>query len=105
MDPARDAYYDELAAEVSADCPAEAMNAEDPLFLLYTSGSTGKPKGVLHSTGGYLLWAAMTFDLAFAHRPGEVFWSSADVRSEEHTSKPQSLMRTTYAVFCLKKKN
>src|SRR3546814_6357413 len=79
MDPARDAYYDELAAEVSADCPAEAMNAEDPLFLLYTSGSTGKPKGVLHSTGGYLLWAAMTFDLAFDHRPGEVFWSSADV--------------------------
>ncbi|WP_188453297.1 acetate--CoA ligase, partial [Sphingobium fuliginis] len=79
MDPARDAYYDELAAEVSADCPAEAMAAEDPLFLLYTSGSTGKPKGVLHSTGGYLLWAAMTFDLAFDHRPGEVFWSSADV--------------------------
>src|SRR3546814_1587242 len=55
------------------------MNAEDPLFLLYTSGSTRKPKGVLHSTGGYLLWAAMTFDLAFDHRPGEVFWSSADV--------------------------
>ncbi|MFB9051223.1 acetate--CoA ligase [Sphingobium indicum] len=79
MDPARDAYYDELAAAVSADCPAEAMAAEDPLFLLYTSGSTGKPKGVLHSTGGYLLWAAMTFDLAFDHRPGEVFWSSADV--------------------------
>ncbi|MCB4861531.1 acetate--CoA ligase [Sphingobium sp. PNB] len=79
MDPARDAYYDELAAEVSTDCPAEAMAAEDPMFLLYTSGSTGKPKGVLHSTGGYLLWAAMTFDLAFDHRPGEVFWSSADV--------------------------
>ncbi|NML87514.1 acetate--CoA ligase [Sphingobium sp. TB-6] len=79
MEPGRDAYYDELASSVSADCPAEAMSAEDPLFLLYTSGSTGKPKGVLHSTGGYLLWAAMTFDLAFDHRPGEVFWSSADV--------------------------
>ncbi|MEV5022243.1 acetate--CoA ligase [Sphingobium sp. LMA1-1-1.1] len=79
MDAGRDAYYDELAATVSVDCPAEAMAAEDPLFLLYTSGSTGKPKGVLHSTGGYLLWAAMTFDLSFDHRPGEVFWSSADV--------------------------
>ena len=79
MDAGRDAYYDELAATISVDCPAEAMAAEDPLFLLYTSGSTGKPKGVLHSTGGYLLWAAMTFDLSFDHRPGEVFWSSADV--------------------------
>ncbi|WP_176594798.1 acetate--CoA ligase [Sphingobium sp. EM0848] len=79
MQPGRDAFYDELAADISDDCPAEAMNAEDPLFLLYTSGSTGKPKGVLHSSGGYLLWAAMTFDISFDHRPGEVFWSSADV--------------------------
>src|SRR3546814_2299065 len=55
MDPARDAYYDELAAAASADCPAEAMNAEDQLFLLYTSGSPGKPKGGRHSTGGYPL--------------------------------------------------
>jgi len=55
------------------------MNAEDPLFILYTSGSTGKPKGVLHTTGGYLLWAAMTFDLVFDHRAGDIFWCTADV--------------------------
>jgi acetyl-CoA synthetase len=79
MQDGRDAYYDELAATVSADCPTQPMAAEDPLFLLYTSGSTGKPKGMVHSSGGYLLWAAMTFDLSFDYRPGEVFWSSADV--------------------------
>jgi acetyl-CoA synthetase len=55
------------------------MNAEDPLFILYTSGSTGKPKGVVHTTGGYLLWAAMTYDLCFDHRPDEIFWCAADV--------------------------
>ncbi|PZU56056.1 MAG: acetate--CoA ligase, partial [Sphingobium sp.] len=79
MQAGRDIWYHEAAAGVSADCPPETMNAEDPLFILYTSGSTGKPKGVLHSTGGYLLWAAMTFDLTFDYRPGEVFWCSADV--------------------------
>jgi acyl-coenzyme A synthetase/AMP-(fatty) acid ligase len=55
------------------------MNAEDPLFILYTSGSTGKPKGVLHTTGGYLTWAAWTHELVFDYRPGEVFWCTADV--------------------------
>ena len=55
------------------------MNAEDPLFILYTSGSTGKPKGVLHTSGGYLLWAAMTHALVFDYRPGEMFWCAADV--------------------------
>jgi acetyl-CoA synthetase len=55
------------------------MNAEDPLFILYTSGSTGKPKGVLHTTGGYLLWAALTFDAVFDVKRGEVFWCTADV--------------------------
>ncbi|AUW60632.1 acetate--CoA ligase (plasmid) [Sphingobium sp. SCG-1] len=75
----RDIWYDQAAAVVSADCPAEAMNAEDPLFILYTSGSTGKPKGVVHSTGGYLLWAAMTYDLCFDHQSDEVFWCAADV--------------------------
>jgi acetyl-CoA synthetase len=64
---------------VTADCPAEVMNAEDPLFILYTSGSTGKPKGVLHTTGGYLLWASMTFDITFDYRPGDIYWCSADV--------------------------
>ncbi|MFZ0114742.1 MAG: AMP-binding protein, partial [Xanthobacteraceae bacterium] len=60
MKPGRDVYYDETAKGVTAECPAEPMNAEDPLFILYTSGSTGKPKGVLHTTGGYLVYTAMT---------------------------------------------
>jgi acetyl-CoA synthetase len=79
MHPGRDIWYHEAEAGVSADCPPEPMNAEDPLFILYTSGSTGKPKGVLHTTGGYLLWAAMTFDMTFDHRDGDIFWCSADV--------------------------
>ena len=56
MVPGRDVYYDEAAAQVTAECPCEEMHAEDPLFILYTSGSTGKPKGVLHTTGGYLVF-------------------------------------------------
>ena len=66
-------------AEASADCPAEPMSAEDPLFILYTSGSTGKPKGVLHTTGGYLLQAAMTHKTVFDYKDGEVYWCTADV--------------------------
>src|SRR5690606_10158272 len=79
MTPDRDVYYDELEEGVSADCPPEPMGAEDPLFILYTSGSTGKPKGVLHTTGGYLVWAAHTHELVFDYRPGEVFWCTADI--------------------------
>jgi acetyl-CoA synthetase len=79
MTAGRDAYYSDLAADVSDACDPEPMNAEDPLFILYTSGSTGKPKGVLHTTGGYLTWAAHTHELVFDYRPGEVFWCSADV--------------------------
>uniref|UniRef100_UPI0025D0687D acetate--CoA ligase n=1 Tax=uncultured Sphingomonas sp. TaxID=158754 RepID=UPI0025D0687D len=75
----RDIWYHEAAAEVSSECAPEAMNAEDPLFILYTSGSTGKPKGVLHTTGGYLLWASYTHDLVFDHRPENVFWCAADI--------------------------
>ncbi|MCC6074210.1 acetate--CoA ligase [Pseudomonas sp. GCM10022188] len=75
----RDHWYHELLGQVDADCPAEPMDAEDPLFILYTSGSTGKPKGVLHSTGGYLLAAAMTHRYVFDYRDGEVFWCTADV--------------------------
>jgi acetyl-CoA synthetase len=75
----RDVRYGEAKHSVSADCPCEPMNAEDPLFILYTSGSTGKPKGVLHTTGGYLFWAAWTHELVFDYRPGEVFWCTADV--------------------------
>jgi acetyl-CoA synthetase len=79
MKDGRDRWYHEDAAQVSADCPAEAMNAEDPLFILYTSGSTGKPKGVLHTTAGYLLWAAWTHHYVFDYHEGEIFWCTADV--------------------------
>lgn len=75
----RDLWWHEAAEGIDADCPAEPMNAEDPLFILYTSGSTGKPKGVLHTTGGYLLWAASTFRDVFDYREGEIFWCTADV--------------------------
>ncbi len=75
----RDVWYDELLASQSPDCPAEAMDAEDPLFILYTSGSTGKPKGVQHTTGGYLLYAAITHKHVFDYKDGEIFWCTADV--------------------------
>ena len=75
----RDVWYDEAMAAASADCPPEQMDAEDPLFILYTSGSTGKPKGVLHTTGGYLVQAAMTHKLVFDYKDGEVYWCTADV--------------------------
>ncbi len=75
----RDVWYDELMADASADCPAEEMDAEDPLFILYTSGSTGKPKGVLHTTGGYLLYAAMTHKYVFDYHDGDIYWCTADV--------------------------
>jgi acetyl-CoA synthetase len=64
---------------LSSVCEPEEMNAEDPLFILYTSGSTGKPKGVLHTTGGYLTWAAMTHQYVFDYRPGDIYWCAADV--------------------------
>ncbi|MEO8724431.1 MAG: acetate--CoA ligase [Sphingobium sp.] len=79
MQAGRDIWYHDAAATVEADCPAEPMKAEDPLFILYTSGSTGKPKGVLHTSGGYLLWAAMSFDITFDYRDGDIFWCGADV--------------------------
>src|SRR3546814_6996688 len=105
MKEGRDHWYDALSADAGDECPCEPMNAEDPLFILYTSGSTGKPKGVLHTVGGYSVWTASTFHYGFDYRPGEIFWCSADIgRSEEHTSELQSLMRISYAVFCLKKK-
>ncbi|MDP1631001.1 MAG: acetate--CoA ligase [Caulobacter sp.] len=75
----RDVAYGPERDKASTDCPPEPMNAEDPLFILYTSGSTGKPKGVLHTTGGYLAWAAWTHELVFDYRPGEIFWCTADV--------------------------
>ncbi|HUO97763.1 MAG TPA: acetate--CoA ligase [Rhizomicrobium sp.] len=79
MIPGRDVWYHEAAAGVTANCEPVEMSAEDPLFILYTSGSTGKPKGVLHTTGGYLLYAAFTHQIVFDYHPGEIFWCTADV--------------------------
>ncbi len=79
MKEGRDHAYGPLMEAASADCPPEVMNAEDPLFILYTSGSTGKPKGVLHTSGGYLVYAAMTHELVFDYHDGDIFWCTADV--------------------------
>jgi len=79
MQDGRDIWYHEEKAAVSADCPAEEMNAEDPLFILYTSGSTGKPKGVLHTTGGYMVYASMTHEYVFDYKDGDIYWCTADV--------------------------
>ena len=79
MQAGRDLVFEDEIKKVTADCPCEPMNAEDPLFILYTSGSTGKPKGVLHTTGGYLVWASMTFQYVFDYHPGDIFMCSADV--------------------------
>ena len=79
MTAGRDHWYGEVVGAASAQCAPEPMSAEDPLFILYTSGSTGKPKGVLHTTGGYLVWVAMTFSYIFNYRNGDVFWCAADI--------------------------
>ena len=78
-DASRDLWYHEVVPAASPECEPEAMDAEDPLFILYTSGSTGKPKGVLHTTGGYLLGTAMTHKYVFDYHDGEVYWCTADV--------------------------
>jgi acetyl-CoA synthetase len=75
----RDVDWHSGVAAQSPDCSAEEMSAEDPLFILYTSGSTGKPKGVMHTTGGYAVWAAMTHELVFDYRPGQIYWCAADI--------------------------
>ncbi|MCB1875451.1 MAG: AMP-binding protein, partial [Chromatiales bacterium] len=75
----RDCWYDEEMGKVSADCPPEEMDAEDPLFILYTSGSTGKPKGVLHTTGGYKLYNAITHKYVFDYHDDDIYWCTADV--------------------------
>ena len=78
-DDSRDVWFHDVVKNASADCPAEEMESEDPLFILYTSGSTGKPKGVLHTTAGYLLGASMTHQYVFDYQEGEVYWCTADV--------------------------
>ena len=75
----RDVDYGQALKQVDDVCPCEPMNAEDPLFILYTSGSTGKPKGVLHSTGGYLVYAAFTHQYVFDYKQGDIYWCTADV--------------------------
>jgi len=78
-DDNRDVWWHDVVGAASEDCPPEAMNAEDPLFILYTSGSTGQPKGVLHTSGGYLVYASMTQQFTFDYHDGDVFWCTADV--------------------------
>ena len=79
MDSERDLWWHEAISGVDAKCEPEVMDAEDPLFILYTSGSTGKPKGVLHTTGGYLTYAAFTHEIVFDYKPGDIYWCTADL--------------------------
>lgn len=79
MQPGRDAWWHEEENKVSAHCEAETMDSEDMLFILYTSGSTGKPKGVVHTTGGYMVYTAYTFQNVFQYNEGDLFWCTADV--------------------------
>lgn len=76
---ATDCFWDELVSDCDSECEPEVMNAEDPLFILYTSGSTGTPKGVVHTTGGYLVYTALTHQYVFDYQPGEIYWCAADV--------------------------
>src|SRR5262249_53334355 len=75
----RDVWYHDVLEAAATDCPPEEMGAEDPLFILYTSGSTGRPKGVMHTTGGYIVYCAMTHQCVFDYHDGDIYWCTADV--------------------------
>ncbi len=79
MTDGRDVWWHDVVDSASDQCEPEAMDAEDPLFILYTSGSTGKPKGVQHTTGGYMVYTSMTHEYVFDYKPGEVYWCTADI--------------------------
>ena len=79
MKEGRDITWNQFVDGCSSECPAEVMDAEDPLFILYTSGSTGKPKGVMHTTGGYLVYASHTHELVFDYHQDDVYWCTADI--------------------------
>ena len=79
MKPGRDVFWADELSKVDDNCPAEIMDAEDPLFILYTSGSTGKPKGMVHSSGGYMVGTTYTFANVFQYKPGDVYWCTADI--------------------------
>ena len=79
MKEGRDITWNQFIDGCSTECPAEVMDAEDPLFILYTSGSTGKPKGVMHTTGGYLVYASHTHELVFDYHQDDVYWCTADI--------------------------
>jgi acetyl-CoA synthetase len=102
MKDGRDIAYSDVRDSLSADCEPAIMNAEDPLFILYTSGSTGKPKGVVHTTGGYAVWAATTFDWIFDYRPDDIFWCTADIgwiTGHSYVVYGPLMMRATSVMF------
>jgi len=102
MREGRDAWWSDAVPGQPAECAVEWRDAEDPLFLLYTSGSTGKPKGVVHTTGGYMVSAAMTFKYAFDYQPGDVFWCTADcgwITGHTYVAYGPLLNRATQVIF------
>src|SRR5699024_2228207 len=79
MEEGRDKFWNDEVAKAEQDCPAEEMDAEDPLFILHTSGSTGKPKGMVHTTGGYMIGTTFTFQNVFQPDPNDIYWCTADI--------------------------